>query len=219
MILFSALLIVLGLISAFVGFKLFRILLPIIGLIAGIVVGFTGVQATFGSGFFSTTVAVIMAIIVGLIMALLSFFFIELALKILSIVIWASVFTFFGTVIGLQDAGFIMFLLGLAGGIIGLLVASMGNLTTGFVVILTSLVGSAYVFAGIMLLVGGTSIDQLTNTGVTKTIIETVDQSIIWLFAWLGASMFAASVQSANLRKEFFGDTFEYTQVTKTTKV
>ena len=62
-----------GLLSSLLGFKLFKVLLPVVGLVAGAMVGFSGFQGIFGTGAVSTTVAVFVAITVGLLMAMLSF--------------------------------------------------------------------------------------------------------------------------------------------------
>src|SRR6187402_1421361 len=111
MVIIATALIILGGISALIGVKIFRILLPIIGLVAGVMVGFGGVQAVFGTGVISTTIAVVMSVVVGVIMALLSFLFYELAIMILAVMLGAAAFSYLGVAIGLGDAGFILFLL------------------------------------------------------------------------------------------------------------
>lgn len=210
MVITATALIVLGGISALIGIKIFRILLPIVGLIAGIMVGFGGVQAVFGTGAISTTIAVVMAVVVGAIMALLSFLFYELAIIVLSIIVGASAFTYLGVAIGLGNLGFVLFLLGLAGGILGFIVAASSNLSVDFVIVVTSLLGVAYVMAGVMLLVGSISLDSLSNGGIIPAVVDTVDQSFLWLFVWIAGSIIGISVQNAALNKEFMDDKFAY---------
>lgn len=211
MIIIATGLILLGGISALIGVKLFRLLLPLIGFIAGIMVGFGGVQAVFGTGAVSTTIAVVMAVIVGAIMALLSFLFYEIAIVVLSIILGASFMTYLGVAIGLENAGFVLFLLGLAGGILGFLVAMSSNLSVSFIIVATSMLGVGYILAGILLIVGAISLDDLSNGGIIPAVVETVDQSFLWLFVWIAGTIISMNVQMKALAQEFMNDQFEYT--------
>lgn len=211
MIIIATGLILLGGISALIGVKLFRVLLPLVGFIAGIMVGFGGVQAVFGTGAVSTTIAVVMAVIVGSIMALLSFLFYEIAIVVLSIILGASFMTYLGVAIGLENAGFILFLLGLAGGILGFMVAMSSNLSVSFVIVATSMLGVGYILAGVLLIVGAISLDDLSNGGIIPAVVETVDQSFLWLFVWIAGTIVSMNVQTAALKQEFMNDQFEYT--------
>ena len=85
MLILAAALILLGGVTAVLGLKLFRLLLPIVGLVAGVMVGFGGVQGVFGTGAISLAIAIVMALIVGVIMAILSFVFYEIAVYIIAI--------------------------------------------------------------------------------------------------------------------------------------
>ena len=82
MLIISLLLLMVGAASALLGFQLFRVLLPLVGLVAGTVIGFTGFQGVFGSGAVSTTVAVFVAIAVGILMAVLSYLFFGVAVTV-----------------------------------------------------------------------------------------------------------------------------------------
>lgn len=211
MIIIATGLILLGGISALIGVKLFRLLLPILGLIAGVMVGFGGVQAVFGTGAVSTTIAVVMAIIVGVIMALLSFLFYEIAIVVLSIILGASFMTYLGVAIGLEDAGFVLFLLGFAGAVLGFMVAMSTNLSVSLVIVATSMLGVGYILAGILLIVGAISLDDLSNGGIIPAVVETVDQSFLWLFVWIAGTIVSMNVQIQTLKQEFMSDQFEYT--------
>lgn len=211
MIIVSTALILLGGISALLGVKIFRLLLPVVGLVSGVMVGFGGVQAVFGTGVISTSIAVVMAVVVGAIMALLSFMFYELAITILSTMLGASAMTYLGIAIGLENAGFILFLLGLSGAILGFLIATTSNLSVSFVIVGSALWGVAYVLAGIMLLVGSVSLDSLSNGGIIPTVINTVDQSFLWLFVWIGATVVAMQTQRLVLVQDFLDNQYEYT--------
>lgn len=210
MIILATGLILLGGISALMGVKVFRLLLPVIGLIAGIMVGFGGVQAVFGTGAVSTTIAVVMAVIVGAIMALLSFLFYELAIWILAIMLGATAMSYLGVAIGLEDNGFILFLLGLSGAILGFMVAASTRLSLGFVLFVTSALGVAYMMAGVLLIVGTVSLDSLQNEGIIRAVVDTVDQSFLWLFVWIAGTIVSINMQKVALEQEFMDDQFEY---------
>jgi hypothetical protein len=215
MIIIATGLILIGGISALVGVKLFRVLLPLIGLVAGVMVGFGGVQAVFGTGVVSTTIAVVMAVIVGAIMALLSFLFYELAIVILTMIIGASLMTYLGVAIGLENAGFILFLLGLSGAILGFLVSAGSNLSVAFVVFMTSMLGVGYILAGVLLLVGAISLDTLSDGGIIPAVVDTVDQSFLWLFVWIAGTIVSMNIQTKALAQEFMDNQFEYTVAKK----
>jgi hypothetical protein len=174
-------------------------------------VGFGGVQAVFGTGAVSTTIAVVMAVIVGAIMALLSFLFFELAIVIISMIVGASLMTYLGVAIGLENAGFILFLLGFTGAIFGFLLSAGSNLSVAFVVFVTSMLGVGYILAGVLLLVGTISLSDLSDGGIIPAVVETVDQSFLWLFVWIAGTIVATNIQTKALAQEFMDNQFEYT--------
>jgi hypothetical protein len=210
MIIVATGLILLGGISALLGVKVFRLLLPLLGFTSGVIAGFSGVQAVFGTGVISTTIAVVMAVVVGAIMSLLSFMFYEIAIVILSMMIGVSFMTYLGIAVGLQNAGFILFLLGLTGAILGFLIAAGTNLSVSFVIVGTSMWGVAAIMAGVLLLVGALSLNDLSNGGIIPAVVETVDQSFLWLLAWVGGTVVAMQVQTMVLAQEFMENQYQY---------
>ena len=208
-------LITMGVIVSLLGFKLFRVLLPIIGLIAGSMVGFIGFQAVFGTGAISTTVAIIVAIVVGLLFALLSFFFFEIALLAYMALLGAGIMAYIGVALGLGDNGFIMFLLSLGGLVLGAIAATSAAFSEKLVVGLTSFAGVLMIFAGIFLVGGGVTVDQLQNEGIIKTVLAVIDDSFLWFFIWLGASLVAMQVQIKTLLLEVLDNNYEYRKVVK----
>ena len=213
MFLAALLLTAVGLLSSLLGLKLFRIILPIIGLVSGFMVGFGGFQGVFGTGVISSTMAVLVAVVTGLIFALLAFALFDLAVKILGIVLGASFLAFLGVAVGLDKNGFIVFCLALAGGIIAALLINARQLSMQLVVAITSLAGVAYILTGIMLVVGKVSLDDLSNSGIIPTLLRVVDQSFLWLFVWLGGSILAMQVQYRLAVIEFLNDSYAYVEV------
>lgn len=218
MIILAAALILLGGVTAVLGLKLFRLLLPFIGLVAGFMVGFGGVQGIFGTGAISLAIAIVMALIVGVIMAILSFVFYEIAVYILAAIVGAAALSYLGIALGLGDNGFLMFLLSLAGGVGGFLLASGGALSTSLVIAVTSFTGVSFIFAGIFLLVGEVSVDDLNENGIISSVLSVVDDAFLWFIAWFGAALIATRAQVKALMIEAFDDSFAFVEPNTTKK-
>lgn len=212
MFLFGAGLILIGGFLAFYGQKLFRLLLPIAGLIVGAMVGFSGVQAVLGSGAVSLSIAVLVSVMVAVLMGLLSFVFYEVAVIVFCTILGASFFTFLGVAIGLEDNGFVLTLLGLAGGVIGFIYSNRSGLPASLIFSITSFWGVAMIMAAIMLFAGDVSLDQLHDDGVVRTVIQEVDQSFLWLFVWIAGSLIAMNIQIKLAMQEFMTDSFAFVE-------
>lgn len=211
MVLVALALMAVGLLASLLGFKLFKVLLPIVGLVSGTLVGFAGFQGVFGKGTVSTTVAVFVAITVGLVMALLSFVYFEIAVTVLAAIIGASALSYLGVALGLDKDGFVVFLLAVAGFIIGLIAAGSGTMSASLVMTVTSMAGVAFILAGIFLIAGSVSLEQLNNDGVIRTVVSVVDQSFLWLFVWLAGSIITMRAQVRTAVSDFMVDTYEFT--------
>ena len=212
MFILSILLIAFGLLIALLGVKLFRVLLPVNGLVTGAMAGFIGTQAVFGTGVVGTTIALLVAVILGLLLALLSYAFFEIAVTIYIAMLGAAAFAFLGEAIGLNENGFLVFMLALAGAVLAGAAAVYGRLSLALVMAFTSFSGVAYVLAGSFLLVGGLSIDELNQNGVGGSVVAIVDQSFLWLLVWVGASLVAWQLQAKSLFDEYLTSSFEYSE-------
>ena len=207
----GVLLIAMGIIVALMGVKLFRLLLPIIGFATGAMAGFIGMQAVFGVGVVGTMLALIVALILGLLLAVLSFAFFDLAIIVYLAMLGAGVFTYLGVSLGLQQEGVLIFLLSVTGAVLTASWASRRGVSLGIVMSLTSFIGVAYVLVGVFLLTGKLDFDDLNEQGVASSIVRVVDQSFIWLLVWLGGSLLAWQVQMRALFDDLLTRTFEYT--------
>ena len=210
MLIVSTLLIAIGLVVALLGVKMFRLLLPLIGLVTGAMAGFIGVQAVFGVGAVATAIAVVVAIIMGLLFAFLSFAFFDLAVIVYVAMLGAAVFSYDGIALGLSQDGFLVFMLAVTGFLLAATWASRGGVSLRIVMALTAFTGTAYVLVGIMLLVGNVSIDELNNSGVAATIIRVVDQSFLWFLVWVGGSLVAQQLQQRAAFNDLLTTSFEY---------
>lgn len=213
MVLIAILLMAVGLAVSLLGFKLFRVLLPIVGLVSGTMIGFGGFQGIFGTGAVSTTVAVFVALAVGMLLAILSYVFFEIAVIVISGIIGASVLSFLAVSLGLGANGFIITLLSITGFIIGINFASSKPLGVSFVMTLTSMAGVAFILASVFLIAGNVTLAQLQNQGVISSVLKVVDQSFLWLFVWLAGSVIASNAQAAIATSSMITDSYEFKQV------
>jgi len=202
MILFAFALLAVGLLSAALGARLAKSLMPLFGLFVGTVVGYTGVQGVFGTGVLSSTMAVFVAFAVGVLLALLSYVFFDLAVTVLMGLTFASVLSYMGIALGLRENGFVVLMLWVAGLVIGLRYAMKNPTTEAFLIYLTSFMGVGMVLASILLISGDLSLTQLYESGVVVSTLGVVKQSFLWLLVWLGGSMIAAQIQVSSLAAE-----------------
>lgn len=210
MILIATALILLGAVSATLGLKLFRVILPFVGFAAGVMVGFGGVQGVFGTGVISLTIAVLVAIIVGAIMAVLSFMFFEIAVLILAAMVGGALMSYLGIALGLGDNGVLLFLMSASGAIFGFAIAASRPMSRSLVIIATSFIGVSFIFAGILLLVGETSLDELDQNGIIPSVLSSIEDTFLGFIAWFGASIVAVSMQTKTAQIEAFDDHFTY---------
>lgn len=210
MIVAATILLALGLVTSLLGLKLFKLLLPLLGLVSGFMIGFVGTQGIFGTGQFSSAMAVLIALFVGVLLAILSFMFFDAAIIIVMTLLGASAFSYLGVALGLRADGFVLFLMALSGGILGFIVAQRYPIGVQLVVGLTSLIGVAYILTGFMLVAGTVTLDELNNQGVVASLLRVVDQSFIWLFVWIGGSVLAARLQYRLAVVEALSNVFTY---------
>jgi hypothetical protein len=202
MILFAFALLAVGLLSATVGARLAKNLMPLFGLFAGTVIGYTGVQAVFGTGILSSTMAVFVAFAVGILIALLSYVFFDMAVTLLMGLTFASVFSYLGIALGLRENGFVVFMLSVAGLIIGIRYALNNPTTEAFLIYLTSFMGVAMILASVLLISGDLTTSELYGNGIVVSTLSVASQSFLWFLAWLGGSMIAAQVQVSSIAAE-----------------
>lgn len=204
-------LIVVGLAVGLLGFKLFRVLLPLAGLVAGAVIGFSGFQGLFGSGVISTTISILVAIVFGLVLAILAYSFFEIALVVFSGLVVSSLFVLLAVALGLSANGVIVSLLSIAGFIIGLILASSTMyLGENIVTFVTSFLGFGLLLGGVFLLSGGVTLEEIQTHGVVATISQKVDSSFLWLFVWVAGGVIFRYLQLGTMNMGMFPKEYEY---------
>ncbi|HEY7034386.1 MAG TPA: DUF4203 domain-containing protein [Thermomicrobiales bacterium] len=188
-ILVGLVVLVLGLAVCFAGLPLFMVTLPIWGFIAGFFVGAAGWEALLGDGFLRTVTGWIVGLIVGLVFALLSYFFWYAG----AIIAAASVGAMAGS--GLMaafnvDSDWIVFIVAAIGAVIVGLIAVLLSLPVYIVLVETAFLGAVGVITGIMLIFNQIDTEDLGH-GATWSMIN---DSWFWVLAWIvlaGAGLLA----------------------------
>jgi hypothetical protein len=166
----AALLLLLGSLIAFGGYRLFLILLPIYGFFFGLSFGAHSVQALFGDGFLSTTTSWVVGFFVGLLFALLSYLFWAFAVALMAGSLgYALVAGFFG----LFDADLtvLVWIVGVAVGIVFAIAALALNLQKAIVIVATSLLGAWSIIGTFLFLFTSATPETIADDGV-KIVLE-----------------------------------------------
>lgn len=210
MLLISLGLLATGVAVGLLGYKMFKILLPLMGLVVGTEIGFVGFQAAFGSGAVSTTIAIFVAVATGMLLALLSFLFFEIAIKIYIAILGVAALTYLGVALGVGNNDIVMWLLALAGAVIGLSLTMGRAFSASFIIGITSFIGTALILSSVFLIAGKVSVEQLSQEGVLESIVRVVDQSFLWLFVWLAGSIIAIQAQKRLLILQILNNEYQF---------
>ena len=204
-------LLVLGLLVGLFGYKLFKVIMPVAGLIIGASIGFTGFQGVFGTGVTSTTLAVLVAVVFGLALAGLSFAFFDIALVIFMGLAMSTLATLLGLALGLSASSFVLGMLSLSGFIIGLMIGgSSKHLTKSFVTLVTAYVGTGLMLGGVFLLTTGVSLTEMYENGVIATASQYAGQSFWWILVWIASFVIMRQIQIKMILLDIFPIDFEY---------
>jgi len=184
--------ILIGAAFCFLGYRLFLVLLPILGFFAGFWLGAEAITLLFGTGFLATTTGIITGIIFGLILAVLSYFFYYAAVIIIAAIIGYALGSGLMMAIGF-DAGFISALVGIITAVVVAGVTILFNLQRYVIIILTSLGGANAILLGVLLILGRVSLDSITTA--RDAIQPVVQDSWFWALAWVVIAAFGIYIQ------------------------
>src|SRR3989440_11753263 len=111
-IIIGLLVVLLGAVFCFVGYRFFRILIAIWGFFAGFNLGAAGMAALFGGGFLGTVTGWVLGIVVGLVIAALAYFFYYFAVVVLGASVGYSIGSGLMGAFGLNNPGFLSVVVG-----------------------------------------------------------------------------------------------------------
>lgn len=184
--------ILIGALFCFMGYRVFLALLPVWGFFAGFWLGAEGIALLFGSGFLATTTGIVSGIIVGLILAVLSYFFYFAGVIIIAAIIGYGLGSGLMIAIGL-DPGLISALVGIVTAVIVIGVTLLFNLQKYVIIFLTSLGGANAILLGILLFLGRVSLGSISTA--RDAIQPVLQDSWFWALAWIILAAFGIFTQ------------------------
>jgi hypothetical protein len=158
----GALLLFLGGVVAFGGYRLFLVLLPIYGFFFGLSFGAHSVQALFGDGFLATTTSWVVGFFAGLLFGLLSYLFWVFAV---ALVAGSFGYGLVAAFFGLFDADLdvLVWIIGVLVGLVFAVGAVVLNLQKAVVIIATALLGAGAIVGTFLLLFTNSSAEVFAD--------------------------------------------------------
>lgn len=186
----AAILLFLGSLVAFAGYRLFLILLPIYGFFFGLSFGAHSVQALFGDGFLSTTTSWVVGFFAGLLFAVLSYLFWVFAVALVAGSLgYALVAGFFGLFD--VDLNALVWIIGVALGLVFAIGAIALSLQKAVVIVATSLLGAWSVIGTFLFLFTSATPELIADDGV-KIVL---DDHPLWFLVFAAVAAFGMVFQ------------------------
>ena len=192
--------VVIGVLVCFAGYRLLFVLLPFWGFFAGLWLGFTGIQTIFGEGFLAGVSGLVIGLVLGVIFAVLSYLFYFVGVAILG----ASVG--YGLTVSLlvgglgMNGGFIVWLLAIAVAVIFAVVILALNVQKLVVIIISALGGASAMFAGIGLLFGQITVEEVSTT-VGAYAPVSFQEGPLWWLIWAALAILGIVIQFQSTRQ------------------
>ncbi len=169
-----------GLVIAFNGYRLFLVLLPIWGFFFGFGLGAQTIQALFGGGFLATTTSWVVGFVVALVFAVLSYLFYMVAVALFAGSIGYALGVGLMGLIGF-DMGFVTWIVGIILAVIVAGVVILFNIQKWVIILLTALGGAGVIIATILAALGVVSVSDLGAGAVSAAIAN----SFWWLLGYI----------------------------------
>lgn len=192
----ALLLIAVGALFALQGYVGMRFVFALWGGLAGFTLGAGAVVAITGDGFLSTTASWIAGIVVGIILAALSYLFYAVAVVLAMGAIGYTLGATLMVALGVEWEWVIAFA-GIAVGVLLAIAALRFDLPSVLLIVLTATAGAAAVVGGVMLLVGTLETDELSRATVT----ERLDDSLLWWIAYAAIALVGIVVQTVGVQR------------------
>lgn len=211
-LLFAVLAIIVGLGLSFMGYAAFRILLPIIGFLAGLWLGMDLVnEFAMNYPLMGISLGLIVGLILGAVFAAVAYLVYSLAVLIFGVSLGYALGAGFMYAIGLQTP-FLNFVVGLVAAIALGYAFWKTDMPKLYIMALTAFAGASALIAGALVLFGQIPPSQLGLSFVNAYI----GQSWFWILIWviIGSVGFFVQYQMAQMSKNLVPDEYAY-DVTK----
>lgn len=153
--------IVIGLAWAFYGFKAFVILLPIWAFLVGFAAGASWIQQLLGDGFFATTTSWVGGLVVGVVLAVLSYFWYYAAVVIVGGALGYTLGAGFMGALGFD--GILAIAAGLVVGAILAFITIVLAVPAWLVVVLSAIGGAVATVNGALILIGRIKLEDISS--------------------------------------------------------
>ncbi len=196
-----------GMALVFSGYRIARILIPIWGFFAGFIIGSAGIADALNRGFVSSTMAVIVGLIIGLLFALLAYFFFSISIVLLSASLGYWVGTGLFTMLGLPK-GFLSATIGILVGAMLAIVAIAINAPKYYLIVVTGVGGALATATGLLIMLNKESLDSLSYASSTKN----VAMPVLWIVVTVVLAIVGIGYQiqaSRNYELQKWGTPFE----------
>ncbi|HEX5165319.1 MAG TPA: DUF4203 domain-containing protein [Thermomicrobiales bacterium] len=188
---FGSITLAMGIVFCFLGLRIFGITLPIFGFMAGFILGATGIEALFGDGFLSTISGWAAGIVLGLLLAALSYVFWYAGVLIAAAATGAQLGSGLMGVFGVED-GFFVFLVAAGLALLFAFVALALALPIWTVIFYMAMSGAVAIIAGFLLIVNTFDIEDLEKGSAWAS----VNASWLWVFVWAALAAVGMFVQA-----------------------
>ncbi|HVL22608.1 MAG TPA: DUF4203 domain-containing protein [Thermomicrobiales bacterium] len=195
----------LGLAVAFLGLRLWFVMLPIWGFFTGFYVGAAAIEALTGDGFLSTVTGWVVGAIIGIGFAIVSYVFWYVGALIAAGAVGASLVTAIMAGFGVDD-GWFLSLMALVGAFIAVVVAFLLALPIYLVVISTAIAGATGAVTGIMLILNRIEVEGLQNGAGWTMVTESWFWFIVMMvIATIGLGAQLSMMSQTRLPEERWG--------------
>lgn len=177
----SLIVFLLGLAMLVYGHRIFLVMLPVWGFFAGFWLGGDVTSLILGSGFLGTTTGWVVGFVLGLVFAIFSYQYYSLAVAFQAAIVGYGLGS--GLIAAFLGPGVISALIGLLFGVVILVFAFAFNLLEILIIVITSFLGANAMMLSVFLFFGLVSLQSIQTQGTT--IISFVENSWLWLLAWI----------------------------------
>lgn len=171
---------IIGIMFLFFGYPFFRVLLPVWAFFAGLVFGFNGIVGLMGASLISSSLALILGFVLGLVLAAVAYFAYELAVYIFGASVGYVLGAGLVTALGF-DPGFLSTVAGLAGAVLLAVLFMQLKMPKFLIIVLTASAGAMAVITGLFVLFGRVP----DAAGALQLTQYLVTGSWFWLMAWI----------------------------------
>jgi len=193
--------IVLGAAFCFAGFRYFMLLLPVWGLFAGFMLGAGATAALLGEAFLASVIGIVVGIAVGLVFAILSWFYWWGAVIVMAGGLGFALTEWALGLLGFNADAVVVTLLAIVGGAVLAVLAYLVNAPKYVAIILTAFFGAGWLAAGIALVPGVIKTADLTH----GPLVAIYTQGWAWIGIWgvlAAAGIVAQLAMTARMRQE-----------------